>query len=37
VSGIDLKTIAGRDVIIIEDIIDTGAWVAGRQLAPRRC
>ena len=24
ISGIDLKTIEGRDVIVIEDIIDTG-------------
>lgn len=28
VSGIDLKTIAGRDVILVEDIIDTGAQPA---------
>jgi len=24
VSGIDLKTIVGRDVVLVEDIIDTG-------------
>ena len=27
VSGIDLKTISGRDVIVVEDIIDTGVYV----------
>ena len=29
VSGIDLKTITGREVILVEDIIDTGAWGNG--------
>lgn len=28
ISGIDMKTIAGRDVILIEDIIDTGTTMA---------
>ena len=28
VSGIDLKTLAGRDVILVEDIVDTGTTMS---------